>query len=113
LLDGPLDLGFDEVARWVSEAARGVADFFGRPPARRTLVVLAPPPDAHGIPFGKMLVNCLQHDCAAEQTPLGFLTAPRGSGHRECARRLAQFSVARAALGGHFSTARPLLTVCP
>jgi hypothetical protein len=55
VLDGALDLPADELARWVKEAAQGVADFFHRPPAARTLVVLAPLPDRHGIPFGKML----------------------------------------------------------
>jgi hypothetical protein len=55
VLDGPLELSSDELARWVTEAARGVADFFHRPPAPRTLVVLAPIAGRHGIPFGKML----------------------------------------------------------
>jgi hypothetical protein len=55
VLDGALDRSFDELATWVTQAAQGVADFFGRPPASRTLVVLAPLPDRHGIPFGKML----------------------------------------------------------
>ena len=55
LLDGRLDLTTDELARWVTSAAQGVADFFHRPPASRTLVVLGPLPGRHGIPFGKML----------------------------------------------------------
>ncbi len=55
LLDGRLDLTADELARWVTTAARGVADFFQRPPASRTLVVLGPLSGRHGIPFGKML----------------------------------------------------------
>jgi hypothetical protein len=55
VLDGALDLSLDALARWVTDAAGGVADFFGRPPSSRTLVVLAPLPGLHGIPFGKML----------------------------------------------------------
>ncbi len=55
VLDGGLERSFDELATWVTQAEQGVADFFGRPPAPRTLVVLAPLPDRHGIPFGKML----------------------------------------------------------
>jgi len=55
LLDGPLDLTTDELARWVANAAQGVAAFFQRPPASRTLVVLGPLSGRHGIPFGKML----------------------------------------------------------
>jgi hypothetical protein len=55
VLDGALDLPLAELAAWVTSAARGVADFYGRPPAPRTLVVLAPLPGLHGVPFGKML----------------------------------------------------------
>jgi len=55
VLDGRLDLSLDVLERWVGDAARGVARFFGRPPESRTLVVLGPLPDRHGIPFGKML----------------------------------------------------------
>ena len=55
VLDGNLDLPVDDLARWVSDAAAGVADFFRRPPEKRTLVVLAPVPGRHGIPFGKVL----------------------------------------------------------
>jgi len=55
VLDGALDLPTDVLARWVGDAAGGVARFFGRPPEPRTLVVLAPVSGRHGIPFGKML----------------------------------------------------------
>jgi hypothetical protein len=55
LLDGALELTPDELARWVATAAQGVADFFHRPPAPRTLVVLGPLAGRHGIPFGKLL----------------------------------------------------------
>jgi hypothetical protein len=55
LLDGTLDLPLDELARWVADAAAGVATFFGRAPEKHTLVVLAPVPGRHGIPFGKVL----------------------------------------------------------
>ncbi|HEV8549212.1 MAG TPA: hypothetical protein VGQ57_09290 [Polyangiaceae bacterium] len=55
VLDGALDLGVDELARWVTEAATGVATFFHRPPEARTLVVLAPLPNRHGVAFGKLL----------------------------------------------------------
>jgi hypothetical protein len=55
VLDGALDLSTAALASWVTDAARGVADFFLRPPAARTLVVLAPVAGRHGIPFGKML----------------------------------------------------------
>ena len=55
VLDGKLDLSTDELERWVTDAARGVASFFQRPPEPRTLVALLPVPDRHGIPFGKML----------------------------------------------------------
>lgn len=55
VLDGSLDLSTDVLERWVRDAARGVAHFFGRPPEPRTLVVLAPLGNHHGIPFGKML----------------------------------------------------------
>ena len=55
VLDGALDLGVDELSRWVTEAASGVAAFFHRPPEAHTLVVLAPLPDRHGIAFGKLL----------------------------------------------------------
>lgn len=55
LLDGKLDLSSDELAQWVADAAAGVAAFFRRAPEKRTLVVLAPVPGRHGIPFGKVL----------------------------------------------------------
>jgi hypothetical protein len=55
LLDGKLDLPPEELARWVSEAAGGVATFFGAPPDVRTLVALAPLPGRHGVAFGKLL----------------------------------------------------------
>ena len=55
MLDGKLDLGVDVLERWVADAARGVASFYERPPEPRTLVVLVPVPDKHGVPFGKML----------------------------------------------------------
>lgn len=55
ILDGALDLPPDELGRWVAEAERGVIDFFERPPATRTLVVLAPIPGLYGVLFGKML----------------------------------------------------------
>lgn len=55
VLDGGLDLAPDELARWVTAAERGVVEFFRRPPAARTLVVLAPIPGLHGVLFGKML----------------------------------------------------------
>jgi hypothetical protein len=55
VLDGKLDLGVDVLERWVADAARGVASFYQRPPEPRTLVVLVPVPDKHGVPFGKML----------------------------------------------------------
>jgi hypothetical protein len=55
VLDGALDLSDDELARWVADAAGGVAAFFRRAPEARTLVVLAPVPGRHGIPFGKVL----------------------------------------------------------
>lgn len=55
VLDGKLDLATDVLERWVADAARGVASFFQRPPEPRTLVVLVPVPNRHGIPFGKML----------------------------------------------------------
>jgi hypothetical protein len=55
VLDGKLDLATGVLERWVLEAARGVAAFYRRPPEPRTLVVLVPVPDRHGVPFGKML----------------------------------------------------------
>jgi hypothetical protein len=55
ILDGARELPPDELAGWVAEAERGVSDFFERPPAARTLVVLAPIPGLHGVLFGKML----------------------------------------------------------
>ncbi|HTQ02327.1 MAG TPA: hypothetical protein VMI54_00670 [Polyangiaceae bacterium] len=55
ILDGALDLAPDVYAKWVADAERGVIDFFERPPAPRTLVVLAPIPALHGVLFGKML----------------------------------------------------------
>jgi hypothetical protein len=55
VLDGALDLSLDALAQWVTDAARGVADFYGRPPSPRTVVILAPLPRLRGIPFGKML----------------------------------------------------------
>ena len=55
ILDGPRDLSADALATWVTDAARGVADFYRHPPAPRTLVVLAPLGARHGVPFGKML----------------------------------------------------------
>jgi hypothetical protein len=55
VLDGALDLSLDTLATWVTDAARGVANFYGRPPSPRTLVVLAPLPGLHGVAFGKML----------------------------------------------------------
>jgi len=55
VLDGKLDLPIDELARWVADAAGGVAAFFGRPPEARTLVVLGPVRGRHGVPFGKLL----------------------------------------------------------
>jgi hypothetical protein len=55
VLDGALELSLESLATWVTDAARGVADFYGRPPSARTVVVLAPLPGLHGVAFGKML----------------------------------------------------------
>lgn len=55
LLDGPLDVSFEALARWVENAARAVVDFYGRPPDTEVSVILAPLPGRRGIPFGKLL----------------------------------------------------------
>lgn len=55
LLDGPLDVSFDAVARWVERAGRAVVSFYGRPLDTDVSVILAPLPDRRGIPFGKLL----------------------------------------------------------
>ncbi len=54
LLDGsPLEI--DALASWVERRARWIADFYGRFPAPRTLLVLVPVGEGAAVVFGKLL----------------------------------------------------------
>jgi len=55
LLDGAPRLDFEILARWVERRARLVAEFYGRFPAPRALLVLVPVERERAVVFGKLL----------------------------------------------------------
>jgi hypothetical protein len=55
LLDGPLALGADRIARWVETGFRAVSAFYGQAPDDELLVVVAPLPNERGVKFGRLL----------------------------------------------------------
>lgn len=55
LLDEASPLEMDALAAWVERRAKLIADFYGRFPARRTLLVLVPVDDEAAVVFGKLL----------------------------------------------------------
>lgn len=55
VLDGGLRVSEDELARWVEQRARVVAEFYGRMPARRVVVFLVPVEGRGDVAFGKLL----------------------------------------------------------
>jgi hypothetical protein len=55
LLDGPLGLGTERVARWIETAFGAVTAFYAQPPDSEVLVVIAPIPKERGVKFGRLL----------------------------------------------------------
>jgi hypothetical protein len=55
LLDGAPRLAIDDLAGWAERSARLIADFYGRFPAARTLLVLVPVEGEAAVLFGKLL----------------------------------------------------------
>jgi hypothetical protein len=55
LLDGPLALGAERMARWVEIAFGAVTAFYEQPPDDQVLLVIAPLPKERGVKFGRLL----------------------------------------------------------
>ncbi|HVR21056.1 MAG TPA: hypothetical protein VMS65_15195, partial [Polyangiaceae bacterium] len=55
LLDAPLALGADRMARWIETAFGAVSAFYGMPPDTEVLVVIAPIEKERGVKFGRLL----------------------------------------------------------
>jgi hypothetical protein len=55
LLDGPLALGAERMARWVEIAFGAVKAFYEQAPDSEVLVVIAPLPKQRGVKFGRLL----------------------------------------------------------
>lgn len=49
---GPLDIGHDQVVKWVQTAARAVSEYYGRFPVPRARVLVIPIADRHGVLTG-------------------------------------------------------------
>jgi hypothetical protein len=75
LLPGPAEAD-DTLAAWVDSAARAVADFYGRPPVRR-LLVLARPTRGTSVGFG----TTMGHSGAAIAIDVGVKSTPAELAH--------------------------------